>query len=103
MENFFSDTNHCKKNYQIIRDDQKPQVKDTKRYIENLWEYYSRYICPKRKNLTLNNAKEQLLQVFWEMYLFRAMRERGMDIEIGCSQGPDFFVQLGEKNFGLRL
>ncbi len=100
MVNFFSDTNDCEEMYKVIRDENNnPRAVIAKGFIENLWVEFSKCISRKRREWTLNNAKKQLFQVYWEMYFYCAMRELGIEIEFGCSQGPDFFVKIGEQKY----
>ena len=97
MNDFFVDTDDCEQSYEKIRDNPHPRTVAAKSFIERLWEKFSEDISLQKKKLILNDSKKQLFQVFWEMYFFCAMRERGINIQIGYPKGPDFFIQVGAK------
>lgn len=94
---FFQTGDDCEPCYKNIRDH--CSCKLHKQHIEQLWNLYKPHITPTKKKKFLKDAKNQLFQHYWEMYVFCALRARGFDIEIGGSKGPDFQVQIVDKIF----
>jgi hypothetical protein len=81
--------------YSNFRDLPDERVGVYRRFVESLWE---RYRGNEDKNF-LSNAKDQFHQRFWEMYLWVALDEMGLDPQSHGSEGPDLYVDIDGRKF----
>jgi hypothetical protein len=91
MGNFFLQGHSEDLAYKNVRDS--PHHEDTRQFISNLWKRYKLFSDPHFRE----DAKNHFLERFWEMYLAVTFIERGFNIRRVGHEGPEFFIDRGNK------
>lgn len=92
---FFSEGPAKDQAYSNLRDLPDERVGVYRRFVESLWD---RYRGNEDKNF-LSNAKDQFHQRFWEMYLWVALDEMGLNPQSPGSEGPDIYIDVDGQKF----
>ena len=90
---FFLPGEDCCPAYRNVRD--LPRCQPYRDLVEKLWARYQ----PSQDPNFLTDARHHFLQRFWEMYLFVALQEQGLNPQKGQALGPDFYLEIDERRF----
>lgn len=86
---FFQPGDDCGDAYRNLRD--LGYNSNRREFVECLWARFR----PSPDNHFLTEAKTSFLQRFWEMYLFAALEDQGLQPQKGAGAGPDLLVVFG--------
>jgi|SRR5215470_9900596 len=70
-----------------------PRSADHKRFVEELWSRFHPLADPHFRE----DARNHLLQRFWEMYLAVALLDHGFDLHHYGDKGPQFYALIGNR------
>jgi hypothetical protein len=80
--------------YQNVRDLE--HNGELRAFVEDLW---IRFQPPHDGRHFRSDAKANFQQRFWEMYLFAALQDMGLDPQKGKAAGPDFHVVIAGRRY----
>jgi hypothetical protein len=90
---FFLPGDDCEPAYQNLRD--MGHNTEMSEFVEGLWERYQ----PSHDRHFLQDARNNFQQRFWEMYLYAALQDQGLDPQKGQGAGPDFWVVIDGRRY----
>ena len=89
QDTFFQPGDDCEDAYRNLRDlDDNAHRRE---FVEALWARFR----PSPDNHFLTEAKTSFLQRFWEMYLYAALEDQGLQPQKGAGAGPDLLIVVG--------
>jgi hypothetical protein len=93
VQAFFLPGEDCCPAYRHVRD--RAHNLAYRDFVEALWARYQ----PSQDPNFLTDARQHFLQRFWEMYLFVALQEQGLNPQKGQALGPDFYLEIDGRRF----
>jgi len=92
-QSFFLPGDDCEPTYKYLRDME--HNAEMREFVEGLWDRYR----PPHDWHFLRDARNNFQQRFWEMYLYAALQDQGLDPKKGKAAGPDFWVVVDGRRY----